>query len=128
MKSRLKRFLSPLGIAYIIVVCITLFAAIFIYVMSGGNIKSSISMTIICCTIAVVINVATNMTFKRVIKNVNTDIEKASQGDFVHMIATENTGIIKTISVAVNSIITEMRALVEKFFLCPRLLWNLQVK
>jgi methyl-accepting chemotaxis protein len=66
--------------------------------------------------IAVTIKIGTDKTFKRIIGNMNKDIEKANQGDFSHMIDIENAGIVSQVSIGINSIIGEMRTLVNNFF------------
>lgn len=116
MKSLFKRLLSPLGIAYAIIIVITSIDSMILYVNSGKNIKPTLVIVISFLTVAIVMNLATKMTFKRIINSINMDMEKASQGDFSHMIVTENTGIVKKISIAVNSIIGEMSSLVRSFF------------
>jgi len=116
MKSLLKRFLSPLGIAYAIIIAITSIDSMILYMNSGKNIKPIIVIILSFLTVAIVMNLATKMTFKKIINSINADMEKASQGDFSHMIVTENTGIVKKISIAVNSIIGEMSSLVKSFF------------
>ncbi len=116
MKRLLKRLLSPLGIAYAIVVIITSISSVIFYVNSGGNIKPTIVTIISFLLVAIVINVATNMTFKKLIDRINKEMVKAGQGDFSHMIEAEDTGVVGKISDVVNSIIGEMRSLVENFF------------
>lgn len=116
MKRLLKRFLSPLGLAYAIIIVVTVIDCILLYVNSSGNPRPTIVTIISFAVVAIVMNVATKMTFKKIINNINADMVKASEGDFSHMIETGNTGYVKKISVAVNAIIGEMRSLVENFF------------
>jgi len=115
MKSRINQ-VSPLAVAYIIAILIAVFSSVFIYVKSGGIIHSAMSNLICSILVAATIRIGTNKTFKRIINNVNKDIEKASQGDFSHLVDTKNAGVIRKISICINTIIGEMRSIINDFF------------
>lgn len=115
MKSRIGRF-NPLAVAYIIVFVIAIISSTFLYFMSGRVIQAAISVMVCSFLITVTIKIGTDKTFKRILDTVNKDIEKASQGDFSHMVDTENAGIVRKISVCINSIISEMRSILNNFF------------
>lgn len=116
MKRLVKRFLSPIGIAYAIVVVITAITTTTFYVNSGGNIRPTIMSIVSFLSVAIVMNVATNMTFKKIISRINKDMEKAGHGDFSYRIEADDIGFVGKISEVINSIIGEMRSLVENFF------------
>jgi len=115
MKSRIGRF-TPLSVAYIIVLLIATIASVYIYIMSGRIIQSAIVVIICSLLITVSIKVGTDKTFKRILDSLDKDIEKVSQGDFSYMVDTENAGIVKKISVCINSLINEMRTILNNFF------------
>ena len=115
MKSRIGRF-TPLSVAYSIVLLISILSATYIYIMSGRILPAAISVMVCNFLITVTIKIGTDKTFKKILDNVNKDIEKASQGDFSHMVDTENAGIVRKISVCINSIISEMNSIISNFF------------
>ncbi len=116
MKSRRVSMFSPLTLAYGIALLIALFSASFIFIMSKGVLRSAVTNFICNVLIAIAIKIGTDKTFKKILDNVNKDIEKASQGDFSHMVDTENAGIVRRISVCMNSIISEMNSIISNFF------------
>jgi len=69
----------------------------------------------VCSLVAFSIKVATDITFKRIVNRLNTDMEKVNQGNLCHLIETEDAGEVKKISVAVNSMLKEICELIESF-------------
>jgi len=84
--------------------------------MSGRIIQSAIIVIICSVLITITIKVGTDKTFKRILDSLNKDIEKVSRGDFSSMMNTENAGVVTEISICVNSIISEMRSILNNFF------------
>jgi len=84
--------------------------------MSGRIIQSAIIVIICSVLITITIKVGTDKTFKRILDSLNKDIEKVSRGDFSSMMNTENAGVITEISICINSIISEMRSILNNFF------------
>jgi len=84
--------------------------------MSGRIIQSAIIVIICSALITITIKVGTYKTFKRILDSLNKDIEKVSRGDFSSMMNTENAGVITEISICINSIISEMRSILNNFF------------
>ncbi|WP_027622783.1 methyl-accepting chemotaxis protein [Acetivibrio clariflavus] len=115
MKKGIGRF-TPLSFAYIIVFVIIILTSTYIYFRSGRIIQS-VAIVILCSVIiTITIKVGTDKTFKNILESLNRDIEKVSKGDFSYMVDTENAGIVKEISVCINSIISEMRSILNNFF------------
>jgi len=84
--------------------------------MSGRIIQSAIIVIICSVLITITIKVGTDKTFKRILDSLNKDIEKVSRGDFSSMMNTENAGVVTEISICINSIISEMRSILNNFF------------
>jgi len=97
---------------------------IFTYIMSGGRTAALITNVLVCALVAFSIKVATDITFRRIVNRINTDMEKINQGDLSHLIETKDTGEVKKISVAVNSMLQDICTLIESFSLFRPLLWN----
>ncbi|AEV67976.1 methyl-accepting chemotaxis protein [Acetivibrio clariflavus] len=115
MKKGIGRF-TPLSFAYIIVFVIIILTSTYIYFRSGRIIQS-VAIVILCSVlITITIKVGTDKTFKNILESLNRDIEKVCKGDFSYMVDTENAGIVKEISVCINSIISEMRSILNNFF------------
>ena len=110
------RQFTPLSLAYIIVFIIIILTSTYIYIMSGRIIQSAIIVIICSALITITIKVGTYKTFKRILDSLNKDIEKVSRGDFSSMMNTENAGVITEISICINSIISEMRSILNNFF------------
>ncbi|HOQ00508.1 MAG TPA: methyl-accepting chemotaxis protein [Acetivibrio clariflavus] len=110
------RQFTPLSLAYIIVFIIIILTSTYIYIMSGRIIQSAIIVIICSVLITITIKVGTDKTFKRILDSLNKDIEKVSRGDFSSMMNTENAGVVTEISICVNSIISEMRSILNNFF------------
>ncbi|HPU42390.1 MAG TPA: methyl-accepting chemotaxis protein [Acetivibrio clariflavus] len=110
------RQFTPLSLAYIIVFIIIILTSTYIYIMSGRIIQSAIIVIICSVLITITIKVGTDKTFKRILDSLNKDIEKVSRGDFSSMMNTENAGVVTEISICINSIISEMRSILNNFF------------
>ncbi|ABN53862.1 MAG TPA: methyl-accepting chemotaxis protein [Hungateiclostridium thermocellum] len=105
----------PLRIAYLISAVLAVGHGIFIYIMSGGRTAALITNVLVCALVAFSIKVATDITFRRIVNRINTDMEKINQGDLSHLIETKDTGEVKKISVAVNSMLQDICTLIESF-------------
>lgn len=121
MKSRVSR-VSPLTVAYFLVVLITILTSVYIYIMSKRIIQSAIVIMVCSTLITITMKKGTDKTFERILDTLNKDIEKVGQGDFSHMVDTENADIIHKISVCINSIISEMRFVLSNFFSISKLI------
>lgn len=121
MKSRLYRS-SPLAVAYFIVLVIVILASAYIYIMSGRIFQSAIVIVTCSFLITVTIKIGTDKTFKRILDTLNKDIEKVGQGDFSHMVDTDNAGIVRKISICINSIVSEMRFVLSNIFTISELI------
>lgn len=113
--KKLRKTSNPLRLAYLITVIMAVGNGIFVYVMSGRRKGSLISNVLVCLAVAAIIKVATDITFKRILNKINADMEKVNQGALSHLIETEDTGEVKKISVAVNSILREVCTIIESF-------------
>jgi len=105
----------PLRIAYLISAVLAVGHGIFTYIMSGGRTAALITNVLVCALVAFSIKVATDITFRRIVNRINTDMEKINQGDLSHLIETKDTGEVKKISVAVNSMLQDICTLIESF-------------
>lgn len=121
MKRRSIKF-SPLSVAYLIVLLITILTSIYIYIMSGRIIQAAIVIMVCSFLITTTMKVGTDETFKRILDTLNKDIEKVGQGDFSHMVDTEHVGIIRKVSICINSMISEMRFVINSFFAISKLI------
>lgn len=110
-----RRTSSPLRVAYLFSAILAVSNGVFIYIMSGKRPAALITNILVCAFIAFTIKVATDITFKRIVSKINMDMEKVNQGDLSQLIETEDTGEVKKISEAVNSMLREICALIESF-------------
>ncbi|GAE87204.1 methyl-accepting chemotaxis protein [Acetivibrio straminisolvens] len=113
--KKLRSSNSPLQVAYLISAILAMGNGIFIYIMSGRRIAALFTNIFVCAFVAIVIKIATDITFRRIVNKINTDMEKVNQGDLSHHIETKDTGEVKKITVAVNSMLKEICALIESF-------------
>ncbi|HOM03274.1 MAG TPA: methyl-accepting chemotaxis protein [Acetivibrio sp.] len=106
---------SPLRVAYLLSAILAVGNGLFIYIMSGRRLGALLTNLVVCSLVAFSIKVATDITFKRIVNRLNTDMEKVNQGNLCHLIETEDAGEVKKISVAVNSMLKEICELIESF-------------
>ncbi|MFZ5986240.1 MAG: methyl-accepting chemotaxis protein [Bacillota bacterium] len=115
MINSIRKLINPIRVAYFIVIILAIALGIFSYSMTR-RLPALFTTTGVCLIVALIIKVATDMTFKKIINKLNEDLERINQGDLSSLIEVGNHGHISKMTSFVNSVLSDIRSLIESFF------------
>ncbi|HEY9060692.1 MAG TPA: methyl-accepting chemotaxis protein [Pseudobacteroides sp.] len=110
-----RAFISPLRIAYLLVVIIALATGLLTFAQSNYNIRPLIFNTSACLAIALLIKKATDMTFNRIIRQMNAQLEKITNGDYSEPINIGDYGYFSKMASFFNSVLSDTNQLIKSF-------------
>jgi methyl-accepting chemotaxis protein len=110
-----RAFISPLRVAYFLVIIIALASGLLTFTKSNYDIRPLIFNTSACLFIALIIKKATDMTFKQIIRQMNSELERINEGDYSKPIDIGNYGYFSKMSYFFNSVLSDTNQLIKNF-------------